>query len=216
MSAPDPAVKKSSPKKQKEKKWGLHEFIEHHFVDPTSGAGSLKQRKFWKDGSNFMIGRGVAGGLRQIVEEGVRPKSKAARAIANFLRDAGYQLSVVEAPIFNGKLRCSSRIDLVAYKDETEFVIEIKVAAANGWNKPISNKNMLHVGCPDTPRNRAWIQAAVGAAMYVSSSSTVVRPRVLHLFQRQSGTGFVVRMSPEPPWVKKLLLPWVIEKMAAE
>jgi hypothetical protein len=196
---------------------GVHAYIESEFVQRGGPSVMRTYRRFWRDASNLQCGRAVATGLREHVEEGKTGKairSKTARTIVSFLHAAGYTPTRVEAPTRSTKLRCATRIDLVAVRQHVEYVIEIKVASATGWCVPMTSMPLRHAECPDTPCNRAWVQAAIGAVMYSARrASTCVRARVLHVHPKPHGAGFMARMIAEPPWVRRKLMPWLVARI---
>lgn len=196
---------------------GIHAWIDSRFSPIGQSAKTIaKYPKCWRDGSNLQCGRAVAGGLQRFVEKGVHPSrihSATVKAILAFMQRAGYTMTHVESPVRSKDLRCATRIDLIATRGKTEYVIEIKVSALNAWSVPRSAATFRHIDVPNTPCNRAWIQAATGAAMYSSKHASdaedarVIRPRVMHVYPKSDDKGFMVRFVPEPPWVRARLLP---------
>ncbi len=215
--------RKRAPKRPKFR--GVHKFIGTTFA-PQGGVRAIRTRTTtWRDGSNLQCGRAVATGLTDFVERGAglkRIKSSTARAIISFLLAAGYKLVAVEAPVRCARLRVATRIDLVALRGSTAYVIEIKVSAFTAWSVRSTVEGLRHVEVPNTPCNRAWIQAVIGAVMYskqlLNGGEDVwpskVRARVLHVYPKPEGKGFMVRLVAEPKWVRERAFPFMIKRSA--
>ncbi len=221
---PKTSATKRAPKRasRKIKYRGVHEYIARTFV-PRGGPRVLRtHHAAWRDGSNLQCGRAVAGGLADFVNHGrglKKIKSTTARAILSFLLEAGYTPVLVEAPVRCAKMRVATRIDLVAVRGNTTYVVEIKVSSLAAWNLRSTAANLMHLDVQNTPCNRAWVQAVVGAVLFSSRSlrgtnktatPEHVRARVLHVYPKPHGKGFMVRFVAEPRWVRRVAFPFVI------